>query len=55
MCIALGSISGGHFNPGVTIGFWATQRLGTFDALAYCLAQLAGAVVAAYLLAMGNA
>lgn len=50
MCIALGPISGGHFNPAVSVGFWAARRLGTFDALAYCVAQLAGAVVAAYLL-----
>jgi MIP family channel proteins len=50
MCIALGPVSGGHFNPAVTIGFWATRRMGTFDALAYCLAQLAGAAAAAYLL-----
>jgi aquaporin Z len=47
---AVGRISGGHFNPAVTIGHWVTHRFGTFDTLAYWLAQLAGAVCAAYLL-----
>jgi MIP family channel proteins len=47
---ALGHISGGHFNPAITIGFWVTRRFSTFDTLAYWIAQLAGAVAAAYLL-----
>jgi MIP family channel proteins len=47
---SLGHISGGHFNPAVTIGFWVTRKLSTFDTLAYWVAQLAGAVAAAYLL-----
>jgi MIP family channel proteins len=47
---AVGHISGGHFNPAVTIGFWVTKKLGTVEALLYWLAQLAGAIAAAYLL-----
>jgi len=47
---ATGPISGGHLNPAVTIGHWVTRRLGLFDMLTYCGAQLAGACVAAYLL-----
>ncbi len=47
---ALGHISGGHFNPAVTIGFWVTRRVGTFDTLTYWAAQLAGAVTASYVL-----
>jgi MIP family channel proteins len=47
---ALGRISGGHFNPAVTIGHWVTHRFGVFDTLSYWLAQLAGAAGAAYLL-----
>ncbi len=47
---ALGHISGGHFNPAVTIGFWVTKRLNTLDALSYWAAQLLGATVAAFLL-----
>lgn len=50
MVTAIGHISGGHLNPAVTIGFWVTKRLSTFDALLYWIAQLAGAVAAAYLL-----
>jgi MIP family channel proteins len=50
MVSALGHISGGHFNPAVTIGFWVTRKLSTFDTVAYWVAQLAGAVSAAYLL-----
>jgi aquaporin Z len=47
---ALGHISGGHFNPAVTIANWVTRRFGPFDTLTYCAAQLAGAAAAAYLL-----
>jgi MIP family channel proteins len=47
---ATSRISGGHLNPAVTIGYWITRRLNSFDMLTYCGAQLAGACVAAYLL-----
>ncbi len=50
MVTSLGHISGGHFNPAITIGCWVTRKISTFDALAYWVAQLAGATVAAYLL-----
>jgi MIP family channel proteins len=50
MVSALGHVSGGHFNPAVTIGFWVTKRLTTLDTLAYWGAQLLGATVAAFLL-----
>ena len=50
MVSALGHISGGHFNPAVTIGFWVTKRLGTMDSFLYWLAQILGAIVAAYIL-----
>jgi aquaporin Z len=50
MVSALGHISGGHFNPAVTIGFWVTKRLSTMDSLAYWVAQLVGAAAAAFLL-----
>lgn len=50
MVSAFGHVSGGHFNPAITIGFWVTKRLNTVDTIAYWVAQLAGAVVAAYLL-----
>ncbi len=50
MVMALGRVSGGHFNPAVTAGFWVTRHIGTFEFLLYSVAQLAGAVAAAYLL-----
>ena len=50
MVSALGHISGGHFNPAISIGFWVTRRATTFDTLLYWFSQLAGASAAAYLL-----
>jgi MIP family channel proteins len=50
MVSALGHISGGHFNPAVTIGFWVTKRVSTLEVALYWAAQLAGAVAAAFLL-----
>jgi MIP family channel proteins len=50
MVSALGHISGGHFNPAVTIGFWVTKRVTTLDVTLYWAAQLAGAIAAAFLL-----
>ena len=47
MVSAVGHISGGHFNPAVTLGFLLTGRLSTAHAILYWIAQLAGAVVAA--------
>jgi MIP family channel proteins len=50
MVSALGHISGGHFNPAITIGYWVTRRLTTLDSLGYWVAQLAGATAAAFYL-----
>ena len=50
MVTSLGHISGGYFNPAITIGFWVTRRLSTVNTLAFCAVQLAGAAVAAYAL-----
>jgi aquaporin Z len=54
---ALGPISGGHFNPAVSIGLWAGGRFAGRDLPGYIGAQLIGAVVAAgvlYLIASGK-
>jgi MIP family channel proteins len=48
MVSATMKISGAHLNPAVTVGFLATRRTTPADAGAYILAQLAGAVVAAW-------
>lgn len=44
---ALGHISGGHFNPAITIGLVAGGRFEPSKAVGYVIAQLVGAVVAA--------
>jgi len=49
MVSALMRISG-HFNPAVTLGFLATRRIEVFMAALYVIAQVLGAVVAAYAL-----
>jgi aquaporin Z len=50
MAYALGHISGGHFNPAVTIGLWAGKRFPAKEIAPYAVAQIAGAVVASGLL-----
>ena len=50
MSAALAHISGAHFNPAVTVGFWVTRRLGSFEALSYAVVQAGGAIAAAYAL-----
>jgi MIP family channel proteins len=50
MVSSLSHISGGHFNPAITIGFWVTKRIGTLDAFLYWAAQLLGGIAAAFLL-----
>jgi aquaporin Z len=44
---AFGHISGGHFNPAVTLGILTARRIGGRHAAVYIVAQLAGAIVAA--------
>ena len=47
MIFAGGHISGGHFNPAVTLGVWLRGRCDTKDVLPYWLFQVVGAIVAA--------
>ena len=47
MAYAVGRISGGHFNPAITVGLFAGGRTPAGELLPYILAQLAGAIVAA--------
>jgi aquaporin Z len=47
MVSAVGHISGGHFNPAVTLGFLVTRRIVPSLAAIYWAAQLAGAVLGA--------
>src|SRR6516162_5565381 len=50
MVTNLGHISGGHFNPAITIGFVVTRRIKLALAAVYVFAQLVGAVCAAFFL-----
>ncbi len=50
MVTAFGHISGGHFNPAITLGFLAVRRIDPKLALVYWLNQFGGACVAALLL-----
>ncbi|MCU1678476.1 MAG: Aquaporin [Frankiales bacterium] len=43
---ALGHISGGHFNPAVTVGLAAGRRFPWRDVVPYVLAQLLGGILA---------
>ena len=57
MAYAVGHISGGHFNPAVSIGLWAGKRFSGKDLLPYIVAQLLGAAFAGlvlYLIASGK-
>ena len=58
MAYAVGHISGGHFNPAVTIGLASAGRFEWRMVLPYIIAQLVGAAVAAaaiYIIATGKA
>ncbi len=50
MISALGAVSGGHFNPAVTISFLVTGRQRPLHVVFYWIAQLLGALAASYLL-----
>jgi aquaporin Z len=53
---ALGPISGGHFNPAVTVGLWAGGRFPAGQVVSYIVAQVVGGIVGAgvlYIIATG--
>ncbi|MBI2724483.1 MAG: MIP family channel protein [Chloroflexi bacterium] len=50
MVAAAGHISGGHYNPAVTVALWLGGKIGAMKSVAYIVAQLAGAVAAALVL-----
>lgn len=58
MAYAVGHISGGHFNPAVTVGLWAGGRCSAAQVVPYIIAQVIGAIAAAavlYWIASGKA
>ncbi len=57
MVYAVGHISGGHFNPAVSIGLWSGGRFAAKDIGPYIVAQLLGGLAGAgvlYLIASGK-
>jgi aquaporin Z len=58
MAYAVGHISGGHFNPAVSLGLWSAGKFETKDLIPYVIVQVIGGVVGAtvlYLIASGQA
>ena len=58
MAYAVGHISGGHFNPAVTVGLWSAGRCENQHVLPYIVAQVIGAIAAAgvlWIIASGKA
>jgi MIP family channel proteins len=49
LIVMFGVVSGGHFNPAVTLAAAAIKRISPIDALIYMLAQLSGGVLGALL------
>src|ERR1700756_5087664 len=57
MAYAVGHISGGHFNPAVTLGLWAAGRCKDGHVVPYLITQVVAAIVAAavlYFIASGK-
>jgi aquaporin Z len=48
MIFAGGHISGGHFNPAVTLGVWLRGKCDTTDVAPYMIFQIVGAVLASF-------
>ncbi len=52
MAYAVGHISGGHFNPAVTLGLWSAGRCANKHVLPYIVVQVLGAIAASAVLMM---
>ena len=52
MVFAIGHISGCHLNPAVSVGLWSGGRFPAADLVPYVVAQVLGAVAAAFILSL---
>jgi aquaporin Z len=50
MAYSVGPLSGGHFNPAVTVAMWAAGRTTGWEVLRYVIAQAVGAIIGAGIL-----
>ena len=50
MAYAVGHVSGGHFNPAVSLGLWAAGRFEGRDLVPYIAAQVLGGLLAGFVL-----
>ncbi|MDQ3093969.1 MAG: aquaporin [bacterium] len=46
LVLALGRVSGGHFNPAVTLGLWSVRKVQTTTAIVYVAAQMLAGICA---------
>jgi aquaporin Z len=51
---AFGEVSGGHYNPAVSLGIFLDGRMSTTDLLGYWVAQFAGAILASLVLLLAT-
>jgi MIP family channel proteins len=50
MVSSFGAISGGHFNPAVSVGAWVARKIDRATTICYIISQLIGGTLAGYLL-----
>lgn len=46
LVLAMGRVSGGHFNPAITVGLWSVRKVPTTTAVVYIAAQMLGGICA---------
>jgi aquaporin Z len=51
---AFGEVSGGHFNPAVSLGLFLDRRLTITDLFGYWISQFAGAILASFVLLLAT-
>jgi glycerol uptake facilitator-like aquaporin len=49
LLLTLGIVSGGHFNPAISLGMWTVRRASALKTITYIAAQLLGAAAAYWL------